>query len=94
MKLREKKKCKSILTLIEVLFLFTENNIEDKNIACIDFVDYFIKNNECNKTRDQNLIKEFLRISNLFLNNEFVEIKYKNIIKNFLREIKNNIFFI
>lgn len=94
MKLREKKKCKSILTLIEVLFLFTENNIEDKNIACIDFVDYFIKDNECNKSRDQNLIKEILRISTLFLNNEFVDIKYKNIINNFLREIKNNIFLI
>lgn len=40
-KFREKKKCFSFLTFIEVLLLFTENNIEDKEIPSFILKNFF-----------------------------------------------------
>jgi glycosyltransferase involved in cell wall biosynthesis len=88
---REMKQCFSTLTFNEVLYLFTENNKEEKNIAAYYFWVFYLNFEVCKKSPDKNVIKEALRISNLFLNNKNVDIKYKNLIRQYLRELQNQV---
>ena len=85
---REKKKCISFLTLIEVLFLFTENNAEDKKIASHYLIHLFLNQDKCKK--EPGLIKEATKICQLFLKNEFIEMKVKNMTNEYLNEINKN----
>ena len=72
-KFRERKKCFSFLTFIEVLLLFTENNIEDKEIPSF-FLKQLFLNNECRKNK---IIKsEAKHLCYLFLDNKFIK-RYK-----------------
>ena len=90
-KFREMKQCFSTLTFNEVLYLFTENNKEEKNIAAYYFWVFYLNFEVCKKSPDKYVIKEAVRISNLFLNNKHVDIKYKNLIKQYLRELQNQV---
>ena len=73
---RESKNCFSFLTYFEVLLLFTENNHEDKKIAEYSFLDWLTGNLMClNKT---NIKNDILRISNLYLKNEYISKNAKN----------------
>ena len=82
-KYRERKKCFSYLTFIEVLLLFTENNIEDKEIPSV-FLKQLFLNNECRKNK---IIKnEAKNLCKLFLDNEYIKNETKNEIHIFLNE--------
>ena len=85
-KYREQKKCISFLTFIEVLFLFTENNIEDKEIASTYLRVSFL-NNECRKNK--NIINVSRNLCKLFLENNFIKSNIKKEIKQYLNENKN-----
>ena len=79
-KYRERKKCFSYLTFIEVLLLFTENNNEDKEIPSV-FLKQLFLNNECRKNKI--IKKEANKLCQLFLDNEYI-----------LKDIKNEIYII
>lgn len=83
---REIKKCLAYLTLIEVLLLFTEDNIEDKEIASNFLMAWFL-NNECRKNRQ--IITLAISICKLFLNNKYINLNIKYQINIYLKEINN-----
>ena len=85
---KEKKKCVTILTFIEILFLFTENKSADKNIASFYLISQFLNNKECKGK--QFIIKETKRIYELFLNNKHIEMDVKKRIIKYLKEIGSN----
>ena len=85
---REQKKCMSILTLIEVLLLFTENNFEDKNIAVVNFRGFYLSNKDCRSNRDKNIVILAEKICKLFLENKYIEKSFKDEIKVYLSELK------
>ena len=82
-KLREKKKCFSFLTFIEVLLLFTENNIEDKEIPS-----YFLKqlflDGDCRKNKM--ISSEAINLCKLFLENKYIKKDIKNEIRIYIKE--------
>ena len=82
-KFREKKKCFSFLTFIEVLLLFTDNNIEDKELAS-----YFLKqlflDNYCRKNK--NISTEAINLCKLFLENKYIKKDIKNEIRSYINE--------
>lgn len=84
-KYREKKKCFSFLTFIKVLFLFTENNIEEKEIPSFYLLILFL-NNDCRNNK--NITKEAINLCKLFLYNEFINKDIKNQISIYLNETK------
>ena len=83
---REKRNCFSFLTFSEVLLLFTENNKSDKNIAEQNFLVSFFRNKNCRNKKD--IINDTLRVSNLYLNNQYISSKTKNEISLYLNKIK------
>ena len=86
-KFRERKKCFSYLTFIEVLFRFSENNIEDKVIPSY-FLKAFFLDNECRNNK--NIFKEAIKLSKLFLGNKYIKTDIKKEINIYLKEtIKN-----
>ena len=81
---RESKNCLAYLTFSEVLILFTENNNKDKKIAENAFLDWFIRDSKCkNKS---NIRNDTIRISKLFLNNQYISTKAKNEIYSYLNK--------
>ena len=76
---RERRHCISYITFSEVLFLFGDNNRNDKERAEYVFMNKIIRNKECNIKQD--LIDEIKRLSKLFLDNEYISYKAKNEIK-------------
>ena len=83
---REKRNCFSFLTYTEVLLLFTENNKSDKNLAEQNFLRWFLRNKNCRNKKD--IMNDALRVSNLYLNNQFISSKTKNEISLYLNKIK------
>ena len=75
----------SFLTFIKVLFLFTENNIEDKEIPSFYLLILFL-NNDCRNNK--NITKEAIYLCKLFWNNEFINKDIKNQINIYLNETK------
>ena len=67
---RERKKCFSYLTFAEILLLFTDDNKQDKKIASQHFLYWYFKDGKCQYKKDLN--NETIRISNLYLNNQYI----------------------
>ena len=87
-KYRERKKCFSFLTFIEVLLLFTENSFEDKEIPSFYFKMFFL-NNECRNKKS--ILKEAYNLCQLFLNNKFINKDIKKEINLYLNETKKQL---
>lgn len=82
--MREKKRCYSYLTFIEITLLYTEQNKKDKEFAGKILLLYFLEH-ECRNNKY--IIKEAIRICNLFFQNKFISLSLKKKIKKFFREI-------
>ena len=84
MKLREKKKCISYLTFIEIVLLFTESNSKDKELAGNMLKAWFL-NDKCRVNKE--VKKDAIKICNLFFHNKYIKSDIKNEIKLFFREV-------
>ena len=84
-KFRERKKCFSFLTFIEVLLIFTANNIEDKEIPSF-FLKQLLLDNDCRKNKT--IINEAINLCKLFLDNKYIKRDIKNEIRIYINESK------
>ena len=85
-KLREKKNCISYVTFAEVVFMLTENEKGDKNLAERMLFDWVINNKECRNPRDAK--NDAKRVCNLYLKNNFISQRGKRDINSYLNRIK------
>ena len=81
---RERKKCYSYLTFIEILILFTGEI--DKFIAEKYLFIFFFNQEKC--INNKNVKNESIRVCNLFLNDEYVSSNTKKKINMYLNELK------
>ena len=65
------------------MILFTENTKKDKKIASDHFIYWYIKKGRCFDKKD--MIKDTIRISNLYLNNKYISKSVKNKISSNLK---------
>ena len=86
-KFRERKKCFSFLTFIEVLLLFTENNIEDKKIPSY-FIKQLLLDSDCRKNKI--ILSKAMNLCKLFLDNIYIKKDIKNEIRIYINESKEN----
>ena len=79
---RERKNCYSYLTFIEVLILFTEKS--DKFIAerCLDM--WYFNQPKCKDNPD--VMKDAIRVLNLFVNDNYVSPDIKNKVNSYLNK--------
>lgn len=81
---REKKNCYSYLTFTEFLLKFTDNI--EKSLAEHYFLSLIIRHNKCkNQT---GIMKEAIRVCNLFINNEYISSNTKKEISKYLNKLK------
>ena len=81
---RERRNCYSYLTFAEILLLYTDNDKNDKRYT-MNFIEWFLKNEKCKNQSD--IFNDTLRVSNLFLNNEYINSKIKREISSYLEQI-------
>ena len=82
---RERRNCYSYLTFAEILLLYTDNDKNDKRYT-MNFIEWFLKNEKCKNQSD--IFNDTLRVSNLFLNNEYINSKIKREISSYLEQIR------
>ena len=82
---RERRNCYSYLTFAEILLLYTNNDKNDKRYT-MNFIEWFLKNEKCKNQSD--IFNDTLRVSNLFLNNEYINSKIKREISSYLDQIR------
>ncbi len=74
------------MTATEFFLLFTENNNQDKKIAENNFINWFIRNKNCKNKKD--MIKDIIRVSNLYLNNTYISANAKKEIYQYVYMLK------
>ena len=89
-KLAEKYNCLAYLYYSEFILSKTDNNYKDKLIASAEFNRWYLDNKKCNN--NTNIINQGIYVSNLFLNNSYINNETKTKINLFLNKLNKTIY--